>query len=270
MDNDYPAAHSMDCQWFAVDRDGHVAVFESGEAGAVPSVAFDQSRGDIQEWARENLHPAQAIREPYYTRMPSGEAVDHWPDRAFSGSPVLLFLTTLDPVRDALAAGAAEEVPVTEGYGVVFRQLADADLERYLQLPECVRSANLYFDDGDGNGDPSLARFGFYTYDHLTDNWVAGPYGREAVPARPLHVDELPPGLRALASRVRFDLRFGETMHLQPAELTECESWGPAYLDSTGTRIRPLPGKEQEYAEAIENDGYAQTDRYQVEPPRQV
>ncbi len=30
------AAHSMDTTWFAVDRDGHVAVFDSGEAGAVP------------------------------------------------------------------------------------------------------------------------------------------------------------------------------------------------------------------------------------------
>lgn len=34
--SDFPAAHSMDTTWFAVDRDGHVAVFDSGEAGAVP------------------------------------------------------------------------------------------------------------------------------------------------------------------------------------------------------------------------------------------
>jgi hypothetical protein len=37
---DFPAAHSMDTMWFAVDRDGHVAVFESGEAGAVPDEAY--------------------------------------------------------------------------------------------------------------------------------------------------------------------------------------------------------------------------------------
>ncbi len=37
---DYPAAHSMDTTWFAVDRDGHVAAFESGEAGAVPKEAY--------------------------------------------------------------------------------------------------------------------------------------------------------------------------------------------------------------------------------------
>ena len=33
MEIDFPAAHSMDTCFFAVDRDGHVAVFETGEAG---------------------------------------------------------------------------------------------------------------------------------------------------------------------------------------------------------------------------------------------
>jgi hypothetical protein len=33
---DFPAAHSMDVTWFAIDRDGHVGVFDSGEASAVP------------------------------------------------------------------------------------------------------------------------------------------------------------------------------------------------------------------------------------------
>lgn len=33
---DYPAAHSMDTSWFAVDEAGRVAIFDSGEDGAVP------------------------------------------------------------------------------------------------------------------------------------------------------------------------------------------------------------------------------------------
>ena len=33
---DYPAAHSMDTTWYAVDGAGHVAVFLSGEQGPVP------------------------------------------------------------------------------------------------------------------------------------------------------------------------------------------------------------------------------------------
>ncbi len=34
--DDYPAAHSMDSTWFAVDEDGHIAAFDTGEDGHIP------------------------------------------------------------------------------------------------------------------------------------------------------------------------------------------------------------------------------------------
>jgi hypothetical protein len=49
MDVDFPAAHSMDTQWFAVDRDGHVALFITGEAGSMPLTAGE---GDVDEVLR--------------------------------------------------------------------------------------------------------------------------------------------------------------------------------------------------------------------------
>jgi len=36
METDYPAAHSMDTTWFAVDKDGFIAVMETEEEGALP------------------------------------------------------------------------------------------------------------------------------------------------------------------------------------------------------------------------------------------
>ena len=42
---DFPAAHSMDTRWFAIDRDGHVALFDSGEGGAVPETAGNEDGG---------------------------------------------------------------------------------------------------------------------------------------------------------------------------------------------------------------------------------
>jgi hypothetical protein len=36
MDDDFPAAHSMDTEWYAVDSQGHVAVFDSSENGHAP------------------------------------------------------------------------------------------------------------------------------------------------------------------------------------------------------------------------------------------
>ena len=39
MSDDFPAAHSMDTQWFAVDKNGLVGYFSTGSAGAVPMTA---------------------------------------------------------------------------------------------------------------------------------------------------------------------------------------------------------------------------------------
>jgi hypothetical protein len=39
MIDDYPASHSMDTTWFAVDAAGHVACFDTGENGHAPDCA---------------------------------------------------------------------------------------------------------------------------------------------------------------------------------------------------------------------------------------
>jgi len=49
---DYPAAHSMDCVWYAVDANGAVGIFSSGEAGPVPRSATQREHGDIPRLIR--------------------------------------------------------------------------------------------------------------------------------------------------------------------------------------------------------------------------
>jgi hypothetical protein len=34
---DFPAAHSIDTTWFAIDADGCVGIFDTGEGGAMPN-----------------------------------------------------------------------------------------------------------------------------------------------------------------------------------------------------------------------------------------
>lgn len=45
METDYPAAHSMDTTWFAVDKDGFIAVMETEEEGALPLVCRNNDLG---------------------------------------------------------------------------------------------------------------------------------------------------------------------------------------------------------------------------------
>ncbi|MEM6931175.1 MAG: hypothetical protein AAF602_29865 [Myxococcota bacterium] len=54
---DWPAAHSMDTEWFGVDENGQIARFDTGEPGAVP-VDHDPNRA--YELARAVLEAAAA------------------------------------------------------------------------------------------------------------------------------------------------------------------------------------------------------------------
>lgn len=48
MDADYPAAHSMDTNWFAVDAAGQVALFSTGENGHAPEgISNDDLQDDL-------------------------------------------------------------------------------------------------------------------------------------------------------------------------------------------------------------------------------
>lgn len=268
MEMDYPAAHSMDTLWFAVDRDGHVAAFHSLEAGAVPLDAMSgDSSYEVQERLRELLPATGMLYDPAGRLMPGQE--NGRLDRAWSSDAVLLFLTSLEPVRAMLSAGRGAEVKATEGLAVVLRNLTTEELTGFKALPEFRGCVSLYDFDGE---DRPLAEHGFYEYDHLTENWISGPYGRESVPARPIHIDQLPPDLRDRLDALRYDkLRFAETLHIQPVELGECASWESAYVDVTGKRIGPMPGKEDEYEEAYSDlQKFGSNAGFEVEPPAEV
>src|SRR5215469_8297759 len=104
MKTDFPAAHSMDTIWFAVDKDGHVACFDSGESGAVPVAALAANQGyGAQQALAGTLPQGEAVHELRGRLMPGplGNETPH----TFSGSwPTLMFLRSLDSVREEIAS----------------------------------------------------------------------------------------------------------------------------------------------------------------------
>jgi hypothetical protein len=267
MTPDYPAAHSMDTQFFAVDKDGHVAVFTTGEAGAVPEAALAGDQADeVARQLAQALPRCEVIHDPAGRRLPgrAEPGAIHGPHPGFN-HPVLMFLPSLDPVRADIATGVAVPVPAASGSAVLWRQLTP---ERYDALaaatgthPEWHYVFGAFEQEGGG-----LAARGLYAYGHLTENWISGPYGRNSVPARPVHVDQLPPALRGLVKSFVFDgLSFRDAVHLQPLEFGPCVSWESAWLDTEGA-IRPVPGREEEYASNYDElAGIA--DQFTIEPP---
>src|SRR5262249_54905015 len=143
MDADFPAAHSMDTMWFAVDKDGRVACFDSGEAGAGPAgaVRTEALAGDPAYSALRRLGKALPSTEVLHDRQGRsrpGEGagmMDHLAGQGGSNYPVLMFLKSLDLVRDEIAAGRAVRLSSVRDFAVWFRALA-AELARRLHAED--------------------------------------------------------------------------------------------------------------------------------------
>jgi hypothetical protein len=167
MPDDFPAAHSMDTPWFAVDADGHVAVLHSGEEGPVPEW-LEQHQPAVADWLR-SLSP-QAAEDEWW-----------WPES--------------DDYR----------------------------------------------------------RLGLFAYSYEHDHWggwFTWAYERAVVPDQPLHIDQMPPAVREIFARVRFDkLRFAASACVQPVEFFPCGLWDdePGYLASDGQTVRAVPGEEERF-----------------------
>jgi hypothetical protein len=268
MDADFPAAHSMDTTWFAVDRDGHVACFDSGESGAVPSRAFAGDEGyELRQRLGQLLPAGQAAFDLAGRQTPGREreGQEHAHGHGLN-YPVLMFLRSLDTVQEALDSGQAVQAPCAEGVAVTFQRLP-AELGRQIHEADACLGCFFLFARINVEGfEP--ASHGLFEYSHLTENWISGPYGRIARPLKPLHVDQLPPDVRELVKKMRFDgLSFAQSAHVQPMEHTDCVSWEAAYLDVTGKKVRPVPGREDDYADAVgELDGMPGAE-LEIEPP---
>jgi hypothetical protein len=268
---DFPAAHSMDTYWFAVDRDGHVACFDTGEAGAVPTDSL--SGHGVYEVMRQlgEMLPSGPMR---FERDSRDLSTGRLPSRrhecaAGGGFETLMFLDALDPVQEEIDAGRAREVAASRGVAVIFANLTEDLARRVHEAGHC--KGCFWHDEPDVEGGfPHLAAGGIYEYGHLCENWISGPYGLERTPVTPIHIDQLPPAFRDQMKRLTFaEFCFADTPYIQPVEHTECESWETAYLDVTGSKIRPIPGKEENYADAYEAYYANKEDLLDVEPPRE-
>jgi hypothetical protein len=258
----------MDTEWFAVDRDGCVGFFRSREAGAVPEAALSGGAANqaLQRLSTllprvEVLHDRQGRCQPHPTQRQHHDMyLESFP------TGFLMFVASLDVLREDIAAGRAVPVGALEGAAVLWPTLSAA---RYAELHAAgtCQGCSWWFQQIEEGLSEHGGRLGLFSYTHLTENWISGPYGRIEVPRQPIHVDQLPPDLRRLVKGLRLDdLTFRETTYIQPIEHAACASWESAYLDVTCKRIRPVPGKENEYADAY-SEMRDYTTEFEVELP---
>ncbi|MCI0459673.1 MAG: hypothetical protein L0Z62_22205 [Gemmataceae bacterium] len=251
MEPDYPAAHSMDSCWFAVDRDGHLGYFSTGEAGALP---FSASMSDPYEFRdrlaavlprteviydlKGRICPGPLGRDPKHRlRLDRDPRPDEW---------YLSFLKSVAPIQKELDSGQAIRVPGHGGHAVLLKGPTKALAKRLHEGDLCLGC--FWHFEAEPDEPPPPAEFGLYEYGHLTENWISGPYGLRERPLQPAHIDQLPAEMRREIGYMSFhDFCFARRAHIQPVEYDQSPSWEPAYLTGDGKRIR-------ENVEAIDDD----------------
>jgi hypothetical protein len=244
---DFPAAHSMDSTWFAIDRDGHVAIFETGESGCMPVEGYGE-QGMLHE---DQLRALPATGQRYDLagyRVMNGDRHIDVAQETYGDMVVLAFIRDIAEVRDLLPRLKATELAATSGTALFMNipeREAFEELHKREQCSGCSRTWR------DLVNDDNFAKHGLYIYDHTCENWISGPYARMGVPAAPVHVDTLPKEIRERASR--FDGRWSDVVEIQPAEHWECGGWEPAWLAMDRKTVRPFADRAEEYAEAVEN-----------------
>lgn len=237
---DYPAAHSMDTSWFAIDNDGHVAVFDTGESGCVPEDAYV---GDDAYSFQEQI---RALPMTGFKFDPQGYRESQWQDHMADDADLdpdtelYMFVSDLVPVQDLLSRLEPEEMAATTCKAYKLRARDRAALAELHARQACL---GCYRDWGGSSEE--IAAHGVYRYEHTCENWIAGPYARAVVPANPLTIDQIPKDIRDKA--IAFDGRFADTPKLQPAEHWECTSWEPGWLSSDGKTARPFPDHEDSW-----------------------
>lgn len=250
MSPDFPAAHSMDTDWFAVDRDGRVALFDSSENGALAEGA---ARLDAPI-AFEDLAPHAAGSEALYLADDLYRQVrpGHEHEHLFEGERIVVFVRSLDVVADAIAAGLATALPSAKRPATLWSWRAREAVARLHQDGLCRRCHALRVIASDDDRRPG--DLGLYLYEHAPDVNPPGPYARVERPSRPLHLDALPAPLREKLSAVRFtEVSFEDDALVQPFEHVPSHAYGAgvAWRDVTG-EVHAVPGLEADFAYAYE------------------
>jgi hypothetical protein len=247
--SDYPAAHSMDTEWFAVDAHGNVGRFDSGEDGAVP---VDAATGLGPSEGTLDLRVLEATRLAHL--LANGEdPMGAWKPVPRAGrtivaiDPVGSYRGTADPAagaRDLLDGG--EFVRIGRQLPLVLVSTGDLSHARAEELA-ARPGVRWVLSAGDlvkllrgAEGDDGLHNF---NHSHGDD---PGFYGHTSTPDRSITIDDFPEPERTRIAALRLPVDFAEgDIHL--ADLID-----PARVGTWGDV--PLRYTEEWHAEQEEQE----------------
>jgi hypothetical protein len=226
MMQDFPAAHSMDTSWFAVDADGNVGTFRSSENGAVPKTLKvplrleefmeelpKDERGIVQLSVDGSLVSQNTSLEALWEDMEDEDMMFDPGDMMFDLILVLESKAVIDELIPdvCLQFSGSEVVVYVDGCSIekVKNLIETGKILRGKPWFDLLNNAHI---------------FGLFPFCH--DFGAPAPYKRKNVPKNPLKTEELPLNLQQIVNQIHLDkVHFTETPEIQPIEHMECRTW---------------------------------------------
>jgi hypothetical protein len=263
---DFPAAHSMDTDWFAIDADGNIGVFQSGEGGAVPI----SNRELKQKTTIENIEDLFALmskdyQDGFIPLKTSGDIISKSLSIKKIQSKIdslLSFRSTYNHSHTVKTPDPLEEF----GYDCLLLLSCESDIhklstcdinnafglrfteEKVVVFVSHYRIAVLQnlIDEGKilGGRESSVFDFvgllGFFNY--VCGEHSSFPYKLVGKPTNPLMLMDIPAHIRELIEVNKFNgLSFREKRTLQPIEHTKCDGYGSWWVDEQGKQHNQHP-----------------------------
>lgn len=264
MKKDYPAAHSMDTMWFAIDECGHVVACYSNESGAIPRGATTEIRTieeeDVAEffWHGDVRRSVSSIAPSHVHWIASTFANKHSDPKHFIFGALHILSSYPKEVEKALMerteGGGPFERPIVhhvkaskatrgkEYFLVGFFGKEGGPHEFLHKKKLCITCTSAFNLKGQMVGEKADT---IPFYDHPSANCEAYPYMLQFVPEKLLTIDELSLSngeKEALRSGVVMKGCFLEKPFWQPADEFECELYGEEYkpVDLNNPRFKGL------------------------------
>jgi hypothetical protein len=214
LEQDFPAGHSMDSDWFAVDAQGHVAVFDTDEPGPVPEEAYgDQGArwSIVKELSTVpyDISDLAPTADGKIILAMNGHEMEKLPPGMTSG----LFWFASEAVAQPFLTERNQRLTGSAGECLIQGDIPAERIESARAQGQLHRAWI--------NHELSLERFGFFTYK------FSYPYERQSAPQKPVLASQLPPPVaQKMGQLVIEQVDFSRDHAIEPRLFTQCVAYG--------------------------------------------
>ena len=239
---DFPAGHSMDTDWFAVDKNGNIAVFNSWQEGAVP-IEIERQTNRLELLEKYTTPVTSVLKLLYLDKRVIEnllskcrvEVLQDIVENEFSVDGCVLLLKEgkkwEDLNLDEVLAKKGSEFALCLSATIPLYLISDIysirkEFIAAIKSKVIAKACNFstVWDDEDKFDGVGVKDLGIYLYDHEDRDWRTEPYCKTYSPEIPIKASQF---VSDLEDKIPYfkDISFENQYLIQPMEFFSCETY---------------------------------------------